>query len=149
MLDMDCAYGMSLSFMFCICFGNIKIHIIYRHWSIYFFVEYKDRFILYRQCHGPLTSYVKLRVVHAPVMPGTFSRHRGLAIPTCITARAWSTYRDACRVRWLKVFIEVGDGENVPGIPGACATRIFTYLIRSPWLLMSWQCKATSGQRTE
>ena len=26
-----------------------------------------------------------------------FSRHRGLAIPTCITAHAWRTYRDVCR----------------------------------------------------
>ena len=26
-----------------------------------------------------------------------------------------------------------GDGENVPGIPGACATRNFTYLARGPW----------------
>ena len=26
-----------------------------------------------------------------------FSRHRALAIPTCITARAWRTRRDACR----------------------------------------------------
>ena len=26
-----------------------------------------------------------------------FPRHRGLAIPTCITARAWRTCRDACR----------------------------------------------------
>ena len=25
-----------------------------------------------------------------------------------------------------------GDGENVPGIPGACATRNFTYLVRGP-----------------
>ena len=24
-------------------------------------------------------------------------------------------------------------GENVPGIPGACATRNFTYLVRGPW----------------
>ena len=28
-----------------------------------------------------------------------------------------------------------GGGENVPGIPGACATRNFTYLARSPWKL--------------
>ena len=27
----------------------------------------------------------------------SFHRHRGLAIPTCITARAWRTCRDACR----------------------------------------------------
>ena len=54
-----------------------------------------------------------------------FPRHRGLAIPTC-------TRRDVCRDRWLAVSIEVGDGENVRGIPGACATRNFTYLIRGP-----------------
>ena len=28
-----------------------------------------------------------------------------------------------------------GGGENVPGIPGAGATRNFTYLVRSPWRL--------------
>ena len=28
-----------------------------------------------------------------------FPNHRGLAIPTCITTRAWRTYRDACRDR--------------------------------------------------
>ena len=44
----------------------------------------------------PLARYVKLWVAHAPGMPGTFS-HCGLAIPTCITARAWRTCRDACR----------------------------------------------------
>ena len=26
-----------------------------------------------------------------------------------------------------------GGGENVPGIPGACATRDFAYLVRDPW----------------
>ena len=31
-----------------------------------------------------------------------------------------------------------GGGENVPGIPGACATRNFTYLARGP--LVSQQC---------
>ena len=40
-----------------------------------------------------IARYAKLRVAHAP---GTFSRHRGLAIPTCIMARAWHTCRDAC-----------------------------------------------------
>ena len=44
-----------------------------------------------------------------------FPRHRGLAIPTCI------------------ISFEVGGGENVPGIPGVCATHIFMYLARGPW----------------
>ena len=61
-----------------------------------------------------------------------FPCHRGLAIPTCITARAWRTCRDACRDRWLVVSFEVGGGKNVPGIPGACATRNFAYLVRGP-----------------
>ena len=51
------------------------------------------------QPYGPLARYVKLRVAHAPGMPGTFSRYRGLAFPTCITARAWRTCRGACRDR--------------------------------------------------
>ena len=49
--------------------------------------------------HVPLTRYVKLRVAHAPGMPGTFPRHRRLAISTCITARAWRTCSDAYRDR--------------------------------------------------
>ena len=54
-----------------------------------------------RQClfHGPLVRYVKCRIGHAPGMPGMFSRHRRLTIPTCITARAWRTCRDAYRGR--------------------------------------------------
>ena len=73
-----------------------------------------------------------------------FPRRRGLAIPTCITARA---SRDACRDRYPVVSFEIGGGENVPGIPGACATRNFTYLVRGPygdidpgrhWLVAWW-----------
>ena len=60
-------------------------------------------------------------------------RHRGLAIPTCIMTRAWHTCRDACRDRLLTVSFEVGGGENVSGVPGACATRNFAYLVRGPW----------------
>ena len=53
-----------------------------------------------------------------------FPRHSGLAIPTCITTRV-----DACRDRQLVASFEVGGGES---IPGACATRNFTYLVRGP-----------------
>ena len=58
-------------------------------------------------CVGTLSSFVqwasyqirKVRVARAPGMPGTFSLPRRLAIPTCITARAWRTCRDAYRNR--------------------------------------------------
>ena len=64
-----------------------------------------------------------------------FPRHRGLAIPTCITAC------DAYQDRLLTVSFEVGCGENVPGIPGACATRNFTCMVRGPlsaWCVVAW-----------
>ena len=48
-------------------------------------------------------------------------------------ARASRTCRDACWDGWLAVSFEVGGEENVPGIPGACATRNCTYLVRGPW----------------
>ena len=51
-------------------------------------------------------------------------------MPTCITVRASRTCRDTCRDRWLAVSFDVSGGENAYGIPGACATRNFTYLVR-------------------
>ena len=39
-----------------------------------------------------------------------FPRHRRWAIPTCITARASRTCRDACRDRQLSVSFEIGGG---------------------------------------
>ena len=50
--------------------------------------------------HGPLSRYIKLQVAHAPGMLGSvFLHHRGLTIPTCLTARVWRTCHDACRGR--------------------------------------------------
>ena len=60
-----------------------------------------------------------------------FPRHRELA--TCITARASRTCRDAWRDRSLAVSFVFGSGKNVPGIPGACATHNFAYLVRGPY----------------
>ena len=59
--------------------------------------------------HGHLTRYVNLCVAHAPDMPGT-----------------WRKCRDACRDRLPAVA-----GKTFP-VPGACATRVFTYLVRGP-----------------
>ena len=41
-----------------------------------------------------------------------FPRQRGLAIPTCITARARRTGRDACRGRYLAVSLKIGGGKK-------------------------------------
>ena len=34
----------------------------------------------------------------------------------------------------LRFPLKSATGENVPGIPGACGTCNFTYLVRGPWL---------------
>ena len=83
--------------------------------------------------HGPPTRYVKLRVAHAPGMPGTFSP------PPISKETAGYRSRYASRhVRDARAVMHVGIANprrrgNVPGIPGACATRNFTYLARGPW----------------
>ena len=62
------------------------------------------------QCvsNGSLSRYAKLQVRMRGECRERFSRHRRLAIPTCITARASRTCRDACRDRQLAVSFENG-----------------------------------------
>ena len=83
--------------------------------------------------NGPFTRYAILRVAHAPGMPGTFSPPRRLSDPdmhhgTCVTHVPWcipgSLTSGFLWSRWREI---------VPGIPGSCATRNFTYPVRSPW----------------
>ena len=78
------------------------------------------------RCHGPLTRYVKSPVAHAPGMTriqrkllvSDPSTHHG----TCVTHVPWC----------MSGSLTCGGGENVPGIPGACATRNSAYLARGP-----------------
>ena len=84
-------------------------------------------------CHnGILTRYAKLRVAHAPGMPGTFSpppnskkplaSEPGMHHGTCVTHVPWCMSGSLTRV----------GGGNVSGIPGACETRNFAYMARGP-----------------
>ena len=101
--------------------------------------------------HGPLTKYVKLQVVHAPGMPGTLSPPPPVSDPDMDHATCM-TFRDACQGRKLAVSFEVGAGENVPSIPGACTPHNFTYLVRGPYpewslLRMPWTSKIHTCMR--
>ena len=63
--------------------------------------------------------------------PPTSKETAQLAIPACITARA-------SHVLWcISGSLTHGGGENVPGIPGACANCNSTYLVRGPWNFIS------------
>ena len=71
-------------------------------------------------------------------MPERFPRHQlqrkpfvsgpGMHHGTCVTHVLW------CMSGSLTRF----GGENVPGIPGACATLNFMYLARGPWEVLHW-----------
>ena len=68
--------------------------------------------------HGPLTRYLKLRVVHAPGMPGTFSLLTRLSDP--------DVHHGTCSVTH-----------------GACITQNFAYLAHDSdvFLMTSWHRK--------
>ena len=75
----------------------------------------------------------KIAGAHAPGMLGTFSPSPQVSDPdmhhgTCVTHLPW------CMPGSLTIgFLwNRRRGENVPGIPGACATCNFTYLVRGP-----------------
>ena len=91
--------------------------------------------------HGPLTRYVKLQVAHAPGMPGTFSpaanfkENRLLAIPACITARAWRTCRDACRDRLHAV-----TGKTFPAFPAHAHPQFYVSGKRPMELVIDHHC---------
>ena len=92
----------------------------------------------YTCTHGPLARYVELRVAHAPGMTGTFSPPPRVSDPdmhhsTSVTHVPW------CMSGSLTGgFLWMYGWENVPGIPGACATRNFTCLVRGPWFWAFW-----------
>ena len=46
-----------------------------------------------------------------------FPRHRGLAIPPCISSRVWRTFRGACWDRLLTISFEASGGDTSPAFP--------------------------------
>ena len=82
--------------------------------------------------YRPLARYVKLRLRMRRECRERFPRHwfqrKTLSSDpvmhhgTCVTHVPWC----------MSGLLTSGSGENVPGIPGASATRNFTYLVRGP-----------------
>ena len=70
-------------------------------------------------CAGNAGNVFPRRQLQMKPLVSDPSMHHG----TCVTHVPWCMSGSLFR----------GGGENVPGIPGACATRNFTYLVRGPW----------------
>ena len=58
----------------------------------------------------------------------------GMHHGTCVTHVPWS----------MSGSLTHGGRENGPGIPGACATSNFTYLVRGPWYVACQRCQRVS-----
>ena len=81
--------------------------------------------------NGPLARYVKVRVAHAPRIPEMFSPPPPSTLKPLVSDP--DMHHDTCvtHVPWcVSGSLTRGGGENVPGIPGACAICNFTYLAR-------------------
>ena len=88
--------------------------------------------------HGPFTDTQNRglrmrwecweRFPHHRLQKKPLISHLGMYHATCVTHVSW----------WMLGSLNRGGGENVPGIPGACATRKSTYLARSPCIQLSW-----------
>ena len=88
--------------------------------------------LLWHWSSGPLTRYVKNGFSMRRECRESFSLHRFQTKPlvsdpdmhhgTCATHELWC----------MSESLTCGGGENVPGIPGACAAGNFMYLARGP-----------------
>ena len=86
--------------------------------------------LVLRNCnHGLPDRNVKLRVGHAPGMAGTFP-------PIDCKGKPLDSDPGMPHEPWcMPGSLTCSGGENVPGIPGACATRNFMSLVRVSWSL--------------
>ena len=84
-------------------------------------------------CHGPLARYAKLRV--------RMLRECRERFPATEGKRSWHASRHVRDARAVmhagianyRFLLKSAVGGNVPGIPGACASRNFMHLVRGPW----------------
>ena len=97
--------------------------------------------VIYSAANGPLTRYVQCGLRMRWECQARFRRHRlqrkslfsdpGMHHGTCVTHVPWR----------MSGLLTRGGGKNVPGIPGACATRNFMYLVRGPWIYVIYSPK--------
>ena len=80
-----------------------------------------ENVFIWWRLHEPLARYAKLRVAHAPGMPGTFFPCRRLQRKLLVSDPGMHV----THVPWrMPGSLTCGGGENDPGIPGACTPAI-------------------------
>ena len=121
-------FDLSISWCFMIFCSNNHTHLLLGFFFFFFFSELR--------VDGPLTRYAKMRATHVPGTPGTFSPLLTTKKPL-VSDPGMHHDTGVMHVPWCMPGSQTrGGGENVPGIPGACATRNFAYLVRG-------QCRNT------
>ena len=91
------------------------------NWKQCYFLwaSYQIRKIARCTCAGNAGNVFPHRRLQRKPLVSDPGMHHG----TCVTHVPWCMSGSLTR----------GGGENVPGIPAACATRTFTYLVRGTW----------------
>ena len=103
-----------------------------RHLSKYLYwqewASYQIRKIAVCACVGECRERFSRHWLRRKPLVSDPAMHHG----TCVTHVPWC----------MSVSLTRGGGENVPGLPGACATRNFTNLLRGSWKSHEW-CKSS------
>ena len=94
--------------------------------------------------YGPLARYLKCGLLMHREYRAHFPRHRlqrkslvtdpGMPHGTCVMHVLWCMSGSLAR----------DGGRNVHGIPGACTTRNYTYLVRDPWNIRTLVVRVTA-----
>ena len=106
--------------------------LLFNKWDMNLLISYlfvqSNRKIVRFTCHGPLIRYATAGCACAGIAGNVFPRHRLQRKPlvsysgkhhgTCVTYVPWC----------MSGALSIGGGENVSGIPGACAPAIFRIL---------------------
>ena len=122
---------------------NIKIRFLYE--NIHPRICIPDAFL----DHHVWASHQIRQIAICACTGKTFSRHQlqrkqlvsdpGIHYGTCVSHMPWC----------MSGSLTCSGGENVRGIPGACATRTLAYVVRSPWCWSHEFTKPSSHFRTK
>ena len=120
-------YGVTGSFVVC---GHCQIVAV----NTALWASYQIRKIAGCACAGNAGNVFPRRRFQRKPLVSDPGMHHG----TCVTHVPWC----------MSGSLTCGDGENVPGIPGACAPAIFTYLARGQWVETESKYRALATSTT-
>ena len=116
---------------------SFLLYLLHRHlvWIVHLLLL--DPLWVYQQRNHSGSSHTQLPL-HSLAM-ASYQIRKITRYINCVCAGNAGNVFPVTHVPWcMSGVLSCRGGENVPGIPGACATRKFTYLAGGPWSIKSW-----------